>query len=202
MTFRLPTLAAVALMLMAMSQSTSGTPIQGTSVGLDHDPESLIIAATNDRGVIDLQIPQGRVVGLLLPAVQTLRVPAVARVEMGRTVLTSVPIQPGGRGRAWFVDRRGQRLTLTIPRGGARVRVVLTEGAPIGGGASAGGSTRIGIPGPTIVTEDGDIIHGTVDLLRTNGTQGDTGTNPEGRAGTRVDPRSPPPAPRTTGMEP
>ncbi|MBX9803706.1 MAG: hypothetical protein K2Y04_13230 [Caulobacteraceae bacterium] len=134
MTFRIPALVAVVLLLAAFGPMAPGDPIQGTSVGLDHDPESLIIATTNDRGVIDVPMQQGRLIGLLLPAVQRVRitVPVVARVESGRTVLTSVPIQPGGRGDAYFMGRDGQRLTLPIPRGGARIRVTLTEG-PLSG---------------------------------------------------------------------
>ncbi len=128
----LAALAAAALTLAAFR--IAGDPIASTSVGLDHDPEALIVASTNGRGVIDLQVPQGRVTGLLLPAVQSLRVPAVARVEMGRTVLISAPIQPGGRGKAYFVGRDGRKLTLTIPRGGARVRIILTEGPVAGTG--------------------------------------------------------------------
>ncbi|TPW06553.1 MAG: hypothetical protein FD125_193 [bacterium] len=68
----------------------------------------------------------------MLPNAQTLRVPAVARIEVGRTVITTNTIQPGGRGDVRFMTREGGRLLFTVPRG-MRVRVVLTEGAPAPG---------------------------------------------------------------------
>lgn len=140
-----------ALMLAAAAPLIQGDPIPDREIILDEDPGNAIISGTTDRsGGVLLSAQPGRY-ALKLPNAQTLRVPAVARIEIGRTVLTTGPIQPGGRGDVYFMGRDGRRLTFMVPRG-ARVRVVLTEGA-----------------------------------------QGDTGTNPEGRAGARVDPRIPPP---------
>ena len=185
MKMKLGLVGLAALLLTAFAPREQGYPLVGRDIILEGDPISLTMSGTTDRsGGVLLSAQPGRY-ALKLPNVQTLRVPAVARIEVGRAVLTPHTIQPGGRGDAYFMGRDGRRLTGMVPRG-ARVRVVLTEGAPVGGGGSAGGSTRIGIPGPPIVTEDGDIINGSVDLLRTNGAQGDTGTNPEGRAGARV----------------
>lgn len=80
-------------------QETAGTPIQGTPVGLDHDPEGMVTSVkTNGRGVFsmgklapgryilklsgkDISLPntggtnpQSILIGLLLPAVQKARV--------------------------------------------------------------------------------------------------------------------------------
>lgn len=140
MTRRRPALAAVALMLAAFGPMAQGDPIPNRDIVLQGDPSSMTVATTNDRGGVDVAMPQGMLIGLLLPAVQKTRitVPVVARVESGRTVLTSLPIQPGSGRDAWFMGRDGRRLTLPIPRGGARVRVTLTEGPRAGAGGPLG----------------------------------------------------------------
>ncbi|WP_305306512.1 hypothetical protein [Brevundimonas sp.] len=62
--------------------------------------------------------------------IQSLDRSAVARIEVGRTVLTSAPIVPGqGRGRAYFMGPDGRRLVAVVPHGGGRIRVTLTEAA-------------------------------------------------------------------------
>ncbi len=185
-----------ALLLTAAAPLIQGDPIPSRDVILQGDPSSLTVSGTTDRsGGVLLSARPGRY-ALKLPNAQTLRVPAAARIEIGRTVLTTSTIQPGGRGDVWFLNREGRRLTFTVPRG-ARVRVVLTEGAPVGGG----GSTR-NMP---VYNPDGSIVHpeylaapggpsGPVRRLPDLPAQAGTGTNPEGRAGVRIDPRIPPPA--------
>ena len=130
-------LAAVGLMLMAFAPMlTAGTPIQDTPIGLEGDPGSVVAPMPTDAdGQAVFAVGPGRY-AVLLPAVQTLRVPAVARVQAGRTVLTSVALQPGGQGRGYFAGRNGQRLIAMIPRGGGRIRVTLTEGPAGPGNAS------------------------------------------------------------------
>lgn len=129
MTTRFSAIAAAGLLLAAFMGP--GDPIPGTEVGLEHDPEGLVAPrATDDLGRAEFAIGEGRVV-VLIPAVQTLRVPAVARVEVGRTVQVSAPIMPGGRGRADVLGTDGRRLVVAIPRGGGRVRVTLTEAGPV-----------------------------------------------------------------------
>lgn len=187
---RIPALAAAALMLTALTPMTAGDPIQGTSVGLDHDPESLVTATTSDRDVVEALIPQGRVTGGHLTAAQSVRVPVVARVELSRSVLTAKSLQPGGRGDVYFQNREGRRLTFTVPRG-AGVRVVLTKGAPVGGsgGQRRTGELKTNIPEPEprlcIWKPVGDV-------------------DGDGRGDARTDPRIPPPTPRifSQGQQP
>ena len=137
---RLLAIAAVGLLLAAFANP--GDPIPGVEVGLEHDPEGLVSPrTTDDLGRAEFAVGEGRAV-VLSPAVQTLRRPAVARVEVGRTVQVSAPIMPGDRGRADILGTDGRRLVVVIPRGGGRVRVTLTEATsrttapPAPGGAS------------------------------------------------------------------
>ncbi|MDP1914247.1 hypothetical protein [Brevundimonas sp.] len=130
MTARLACLAAVGVMLASLSLPTPGTPIVGIPVGLEGDPGSVVAPMlTSDAGHAAFAVGPGRY-AILLPSVQTLAVPAVARIEVGRTVLTSAPILPGhGRGRAYFMGPDGRRLVAVVPNGGGRIRVTLTEAA-------------------------------------------------------------------------
>lgn len=140
-----------ALLLTAAAPLIQGDPIPDRDIVLEEDPGNLTVSGATDRsGGVLLSAQPGRY-ALKLPNAQTLRVPAVARVEIGRMVLTTSTIQPGGRGDAYFMGRDGRRLTFMVPRG-ARVRVLLTEGAPVGGG---GGSTRV-MP---VYNPDGSIVH-------------------------------------------
>lgn len=132
MTRRLIPLAALALLLTAFAPMAQGDPIISRDIVLEEDPGQLTVSSTTDRrGVVNLSAQPGRY-ALMLPNAQTLRVPAVARIEVGRTVITTNTIQPGGRGDVRFMTREGGRLIFTVPRG-VRVRVVLTEGAPAPG---------------------------------------------------------------------
>ncbi|HWQ85410.1 hypothetical protein [Brevundimonas sp.] len=141
---RLLAIAAVGLLLAAFAGP--GDPIPGVEVGLEHDPEGLISPrTTDDLGRAEFAVGEGRAV-VLFPAVQTLRRPAVARVEVGRTVQVSAPIVPGGRGRADILGTDGRRLVVIIPRGGDRVRVTLAEvgsrtTAPSAPGGESGSET-------------------------------------------------------------
>lgn len=131
MTRRLIPLAALALLLAAFAPMAQGDPIPGRDIVLEGDPSppnSPLFRISDRSGVAQWSPEPGRY-ALKLPNAQTLRVPAVARIEVGRTVLTTNTIQPGGRGDVAFMTREGGRLIFTVPRG-ARVRVVLTEGAP------------------------------------------------------------------------
>lgn len=134
MTPRLIPLAALALLLTAFAPMGPGDPIPGRDTVLQGDPSppnSPMLMTTDRSGVAQWSPGPGRY-ALKLPNAQTLRVPAVARIEVGRMVIITNTIQPGGRGDVAFMTREGGRLIFTVPRG-ARVRVVLTEGAPAPG---------------------------------------------------------------------
>ncbi|MDP1914249.1 hypothetical protein [Brevundimonas sp.] len=121
--------AVVGMMLMGVGQSTQGVPISGTDVGLEGEPGGVVAPMpTNDAGQASFTVGPGRY-AVAIWNVQSLGVPAVARIEVGRTVLTSAPILPGqGRGRAYFMGPDGRRLVAVVP-GGGRIRVTLTEAA-------------------------------------------------------------------------
>jgi hypothetical protein len=125
-------IAAVGVALAAFVEP--GDPIPGTSVGLEHDPEGIVASGTTDeRGRVELVAMAGPS-GILLPAGQALRVPVVARVEVGRTVQTSAPLLPGGQRPGRFMRPDGHRLVVAVPPGGGRVRVTLTEAGADGPG--------------------------------------------------------------------
>lgn len=140
MTRRLIPLAALALLLTAFAPMAQGDPIPNRDIILEGDPISLTVSGkTDSRGTVVLPVQPGRNYAILFPVFAQARYTAVARVEAGRMVMTSVPLAPGGRGPAYFMGRDGRRMTLTIPRGVARVRITLTEGPALGGPAGPRG---------------------------------------------------------------
>jgi hypothetical protein len=131
-------LALVTLAVPAMAQ-TGSEPIPGIDIIVKKRPggTAMRLGATDARGQVSFEAEAGAH-GLLLPAVQAAREAArrsagaspppggvVARVEVGRAVVTSAPLMLTGEGRAEFQGTDGRPLTISIPRGGARVRVTL-----------------------------------------------------------------------------
>ena len=194
---RLLLIALAALALTAAAPLKQGDPIPGRDVVLDGDEGFLTVSGTTDRSGVVLLSPQPGRYALMLPNAQTLRVPAVARIQVGRMALDTNTIQPGGRGNVYFTGRDGRRLSVMVARG-ERVRIVLTEGAPLAtgggsagrpmdggyhdgesgrapasGGGSAGGTTRGGtLPPVVIVNDDGELV---VRGLRTDAPGGPSG---------------------------
>ena len=126
---RLIPFAALALLLTAFAPMIQGEPIPSRDIILEGDPDALTVSGTTDRrGVVSSPVQPGRRYTIRLPDFARAPYTAVARVEVGRMAMTSVPLAPGGRGPAYFTGRDGRRMTLTIPRGVERVRVTLTEG--------------------------------------------------------------------------
>lgn len=123
--------AASGSLVNPFAQSTVGTPIVGIPVGLEGDPGSVVAPVpTNEAGQAVFVVRPGRY-SVMIWTIQTLNDDVVARVEVGRTVLTSAPIQLGqGPGRAYFMAPDGRRLFAEIPRSGGRVRVILTKAVP------------------------------------------------------------------------
>ncbi|MBM3502033.1 MAG: hypothetical protein FJX74_25555 [Armatimonadetes bacterium] len=105
------------------AQPTSGTPIQGTAVGLDHEPEGLRIdvGRTDARGNVTVRdLAPGRYtvfLGLYSTQKGMLRV-TVTDDNVPPTIhLVSEPIQPGrAGGSAYVLDRTGQRLAFVIDK--------------------------------------------------------------------------------------
>jgi len=137
MTRRLIPLATLALLLTAFAPMAQGDPIPNRDIVLEEDPlHALTTGATDRQGTAVLPVQPGRNYAILFPVFAQARYTAVARVEVGRMVITSAPLAPGGRGPAYFMGRDGRRMTLNIPRGVERVRITLTEGPPSGGRAT------------------------------------------------------------------
>lgn len=129
---RVTALAAMLLMLPGAASLTEGDPIPGRDIVLEGDPGSGIAPGRTDaRGNVEFRSGDGRYYVLMLDA-YSLRVPAVARVDLGRTMLVSAPVLSGGSGRAYFMGRDGRRLTLILARGHPPVRINLTEGPRTG----------------------------------------------------------------------
>ena len=128
---RFTAFVAVGVLMMAFAQSTPGTPISGTDVGLEGDPGSVVAPGRTDaRGEAVFSVGPGRYSAFLTnpssPAIVT-----VTPVN-DAPVMISAPIRPG-RGRVYAVDAAGRRLITLVPRGGGRVRVTLTEAGPVAG---------------------------------------------------------------------
>jgi hypothetical protein len=133
----LAALAAVALTLAAFR--IQGEPIRDKDIVLEEDPPQLTVSGKTDRsGAAMLPVKAGHTYTIRLDykTAEDLarRSTTVARIEVGRTVVTSAPLAPTGLGPAWFNGRDGKRLKLTIPRGVERVRIILTEGPVAGTG--------------------------------------------------------------------
>lgn len=131
MTLVLAPIAAALLLVAAPPPHPAagpGDPIPGREVLLEGDPGSSLGSRTTDaRGRVEFTGGEGRYY-VLLPDAYTLRVSAVARIELGRAVLISTPVAPSRTGRAYFMGGDGRRLSLTLTRDGPPLRITLTEG--------------------------------------------------------------------------
>tara|TARA_R110002051_G_scaffold42031_1_gene86660 strand:+ start:421 stop:846 length:426 start_codon:yes stop_codon:yes gene_type:complete len=118
-------LVATLLLSVSVAHAGPGDPIPGVEVGLEHDPEGLVVPRVTDR--------QGNVFFAdLAPGRYTVFIADASRLEtpVGLRISADVPtlrvqtytIRPG-RGRGYAVDDRGQRLVVTIPRAGGRIGV-------------------------------------------------------------------------------
>lgn len=117
---------AVALLVAAsVAHAEPGVPITGTEVGLEHDPEGIVEARPTDRlgNVVFVGLAPGRYT-VFVPDASRLSAPARIRISANVPTIRgqTYSIQPG-RGRAYALDANGQRLVVTIPRAGGRIRV-------------------------------------------------------------------------------
>ena len=132
MTARIPIIAAIGLLLAAFAQTTAGTPIQGTEVGLEGDPGSIANPVRTDaRGEAAFSVGPGRYsVFLTNPTVTA--IVTITPVN-DAPVMVSVPIRPG-RGRVYAVDAAGRRLFVRKAGGGGGneyLRLIVTEAGPV-----------------------------------------------------------------------
>lgn len=126
-------LALAAVFAAPLALAAEGGPIQGTPIGLEGEPGSLKASGVTDaRGEA--------MFGMLAPArysvwMDASRLQGPVQIRFGApdgAMVVSEPIEPG-KGRAYAVDKSGQKLSAAIPRGvqgggraGAQLRVKLT----------------------------------------------------------------------------
>jgi len=109
---------------VAEAQSTV-RPIAGTEVGLEHEPERLVAPRTTNRlgDAVFAGLDPGRY-AVFIPDASRLRAPA--RIGVSADLPTpagqTYSIQPG-HGRAYALDDKGQRLTVTVPRAGGNITI-------------------------------------------------------------------------------
>ena len=104
-----------------------GKPIDGTDVGLDHNPGGGIIAraVTNREGNVTFGNLKPGTYTFVLMDTSTLKVPCRVSVTFGREKLpVSEPISPGKRGaQAFALDRSGRKLTVVVDKIGAQITI-------------------------------------------------------------------------------
>ena len=128
---RFTTLFAVCAVFLALTATAAfaepGKPIEGTDVGLDHEPGGGIIArAATDRGgnVNFGNLKPGKYTFVIMD-ISTLKVPCRVLVTFGREKLhLSEAILPGKRGAQTFaLDSSGRKLTVAFDGTGGSITV-------------------------------------------------------------------------------
>ncbi|MDI1282198.1 hypothetical protein [Brevundimonas sp.] len=121
--------AIVAALLLGASvaHAEPGTPIQGIPVGLEGDPGSIVAPRVTDRegNVVFADLAPGRY-AVFIPDASRLQAPIRLRISADVSTLriqNYVIVAQPGRGRAYTLDDRGQRLVVTIPRAGGRIAI-------------------------------------------------------------------------------
>jgi hypothetical protein len=119
--------AVVATLLLGVSiaqaQSTV-TPASGIPVGLEGEPGGSIAPHTTDRqgNVVFADLAPGRYT-VFIPDASRLQGPAGLGIRLNfEEIRVPYSIQPG-RGRAYALDEKGQRLVVTIPRAGGNITI-------------------------------------------------------------------------------
>lgn len=127
----LPGLSAVAMVLLiaAPAAAEPGDPIPGTSVGLEHDPEPIVVASgtTDAKGAVAFTALRAGPHIPCLTEAQAVKVPVIFTVTdaRGRRVV-SAPLPPGQTGKACAADATGRRLVFTADKD-RRITIRLTE---------------------------------------------------------------------------
>jgi hypothetical protein len=121
----------------AVPHETVGVPIQGTEVGLEHDPHGMVARGeTNAGGNVTFSNLKVGNYTFLLADTGALKAPAVIRITNIRanaSGLASAPIQPGKRGAsANVLDTSGRKLTVPIDKDGGSItlNVSSSQGVP------------------------------------------------------------------------
>lgn len=118
--------AIVAALLLGASvaHAEPGTPIQGIPVGLEGEPGSIVAPRVTDRegNVVFADLAPGRYT-VFVPDASRLEGAAELRISLNfEEIRVPYAVRPG-RGRAYALDDKGQRLVVSIPRAGGRIAI-------------------------------------------------------------------------------
>jgi hypothetical protein len=121
--------AAFLTLMATASFAEPGKPIDGTDVGLDHNPGGGIVArAVTDReGNVTFSKLKSGSYSVVLMDTSSLKVPCRISVTFGREKLPiSEAILPGKHGaQAFALDKSGHKLTVVLDRAGGQITVHL-----------------------------------------------------------------------------
>ena len=123
--------AAVVALTAAIAFAEPGKPIDGTDVGLDHQPPTppQIVArgATNGEGNVTFGNLKPGSYTFVLTDTSTLKVPCRVLVTFNKGTAKlpiSEPILPGKRGaQAYALDRSGRKLTVVLDGVGDQINI-------------------------------------------------------------------------------
>ncbi len=109
--------------------AAEGRLVQGTPIGLDHDPGGNLVAEMKSDGhgvaTFDRLIP-GKYL-LFVPDLSRFQGPMVFSVKVnGGPALVSAPMRPRA-GRAYAMDASGRRLVLSIERQNGRIEASIFD---------------------------------------------------------------------------
>ncbi|MGZ8363003.1 MAG: hypothetical protein ACXW3D_04005 [Caulobacteraceae bacterium] len=117
---------AAALLLAASQAQATVTPIQGTDVGLEHDPVGLMVHTTDSKGdAVFSGLAPGRY-SVFIDGNGWLSGPVTitARVKGGETVVSAPLLLSRTKGRVYALDKSGAKLVLVVPAGKAALGLV------------------------------------------------------------------------------
>ncbi|MDP1749997.1 MAG: hypothetical protein Q8L22_11090 [Reyranella sp.] len=130
MHIKLGLLVAALLSLASVAYATVGTPIQGTPVGLEHDPEGIAVPGgkTDAKG--------NATFAMLKPGRYTVFVPDRSKFKglvvilvvsvNDLPVVTSEPMK-AGTGKGYAMDKAGRKLVFTVDKPGNALVVTVVD---------------------------------------------------------------------------
>ncbi len=120
---------ATLMLVASVAYATAGTPIQGTPVGLDHDPDGIAVAQgkTDGKGNATFgKLEPGRYT-VFVPELSAFKGPMVFGVSVnGAAPVMSEP-HKAGKGKAYALDKGGRKMTVTIDKPGGQIVVTIFD---------------------------------------------------------------------------
>jgi hypothetical protein len=122
-------LCAAVLSLASLAWATSGTPISGTSVGLDHEPEGIAIpgGTTDAKGKATFaKLAAGRYT-VFVPDLSKFKGSVVIAVSVGGAApINSEPLK-AAKGKGYALDKNGRKLVFTVEKAGTPLAVTIFD---------------------------------------------------------------------------